>query len=275
MITSSASKIWGKGSASHASSPTPARTISGHSSQSRNTSPGRRGASPDDANPETGAEAPTAGDQAPATRCRQHWFHLPWPRRPPRPRASPWPERRLPGHRRPQRRYRRAGQIARRPSPLRRLPAPNRRTRTGAEHPVRATRVEALGLQPLLNLTPRLGNTAAVTAAGPPAPSRARAVVRAAELAHQGPDNLAYTGRREVKLNSRQAPRESDRNSLLCCSSARQRARCSGTVNLIARRLLRDGEPLPGELSSRVADGWKTHAPCSMHGPPQSFPIQK
>ena len=53
-------------------SPTPARTISGHSSQSRNTSPGRRGASPDDANPETGAEAPTAGrpgagDSVPST----------------------------------------------------------------------------------------------------------------------------------------------------------------------------------------------------------------
>ena len=49
-----------------------------------------------------------------------------------------------------------------------------------------------------------LGDTAAVTALlDPPAPSRARAEVRAAELAHQDPDNLANTGCREVKLNSR------------------------------------------------------------------------
>ena len=49
-----------------------------------------------------------------------------------------------------------------------------------------------------------LGDTAAVTALlDRLSPSRARAEVRAAELAHQGPDDLANTGRREVKLNSR------------------------------------------------------------------------
>ena len=40
-------------------------------------------------------------------------------------------------------------------------------------------------------------------AARSPAPSRARAEVRPSQLAHQGPDHLANTGRREVELNSR------------------------------------------------------------------------
>ena len=52
--------------------PSAITTNSGHSAQSRNTSPGRRGESPADANPETGAEAPTdgrpgAGDPGPPT----------------------------------------------------------------------------------------------------------------------------------------------------------------------------------------------------------------
>ena len=68
----------------------------------------------------------------------------------------PLAERRLPRHRRrPQRRHRRSVQITRRTRTPRRLPAPNRRSRTRTEHPVRATRVEAPGLQPLLNLAPR------------------------------------------------------------------------------------------------------------------------
>ena len=40
-------------------------------------------------------------------------------------------------------------------------------------------------------------------AARPPPPSRARAEVRAAELAHQGADDLADTGADEVKINAR------------------------------------------------------------------------
>ena len=42
----------------------------------------------------------------------------------------------------------------------------------------------------------------------PPAPSRPRAQVRAPSRAHQGPDTLAPTGRREVELNSRLGPPE-------------------------------------------------------------------
>ena len=49
-----------------------------------------------------------------------------------------------------------------------------------------------------------LGDTAAVTALlDPPPPSLARAEVRAAELAHQGPDHLANRGCHEVKTNAR------------------------------------------------------------------------
>ena len=65
------------------------------------------------------------------------------------------PERRLTHHRRPQRRHRRPVQIPRRPRPSRHLPAPDRRPRPRTEHPVRSARVEARGLQALLNLATR------------------------------------------------------------------------------------------------------------------------
>ena len=63
--------------------PSAITTNSGHSAQSRNTSPGRRGESPADANPgDRGGSTDRRGDQAPATRGRQHRFRLPGPRRP-------------------------------------------------------------------------------------------------------------------------------------------------------------------------------------------------
>ena len=116
----------------------------------------------------------------------------------------------------------------------------------------------------------RLGSRSAARSAPP---SRARAEVRAAELAHQGPDHLANTGCREVKINARlgrrkwpvlrcplmagfdpptegQGPRSAARRKRRARLAELRRARITGAVTLSRTTSERGGQEVLRRISA-------------------------